>query len=554
RYSRAQRLARAVRRHRGASIAGAAVAIALVAAAVAVTRAQRGHPWLPVVHPLDAVEEDSSGASFSPDGRQLVFDSTRAPGHQQVFVGPLDGPARQISHAEQFAAYPRFHGDDHILYTTHRGLVEQSLTTGTIRPLFDGFANYGDDCAGRVVAWHEIPNERFGATELAMVDDSGVRSLLRIPPRKDVYWLRCDRAGKRVVYSLADRMLLGPTAEIWMLDLATGATKLVTTGERRGPTFDPDGKTIVFSAARGGPINLWEIPIDGGVAQQLTFGAGPDMAPDISRDGSRLVFSVDNTSVPIVEYSLDHPPRRLTPEIDRVRWIAVSDDGELLVSQVERHRTEQIVVRSLRTGEERVLGTGMTPAFDPGGHTVVWTADDRLVTAPAAGGAPRTLARLPGAARTVAIGPDHVAHTMVFPDSGAGIEAWSVAWDGTARREASAPYAVLIPAPAGGWIAAQRTDGVELVPPGDVLGAPGHRMVRDFGGWDRDGRSFVALEADGVVRYQVATGEPQRLMDVEQGAQTVTVAPDGRTFYVARVIGQVTRHVITNFGDRPRPR
>jgi Tol biopolymer transport system component len=54
---------------------------------------------------------------------------------------------------------------------------------------------------------------------------------------------------------------------------------------------------LSFASARGGGLNLWQLPVQpngarSGPAEQLTTGAGDDVQPSPSPDGSRLAFAV----------------------------------------------------------------------------------------------------------------------------------------------------------------------------------------------------------------------------------------------------------------------
>jgi len=48
---------------------------------------------------------------------------------------------------------------------------------------------------------------------------------------------------------------------------------------------------IIYSSNRGGNINLWMMPVDGGEPVQVTRGGGPDVPLGITADGKQLMYS-----------------------------------------------------------------------------------------------------------------------------------------------------------------------------------------------------------------------------------------------------------------------
>ncbi len=127
-------------------------------------------------------------------------------------------------------------------------------------------------------------------------------------------------------------------------------------GLYRFPTTN--GKVVVF-AAEG---DLWQVPVEGGMAMRLTTDDGQEAFPKFSMDGSWLAFSAQiegNVDVYAMPIDRDGEPVRLTfhPAADNV--VAWTPDGH-------------IVFRSMREsanwGENRlfeVAPTGGTPTMLP---------------------------------------------------------------------------------------------------------------------------------------------------------------------------------------------
>jgi serine/threonine protein kinase len=78
-------------------------------------------------------------------------------------------------------------------------------------------------------------------------------------------------------------------ANIWRIDPDGGNPRQLTRDGTNGiPSCSPDGKWVIFNAARGGDYTLWKVPIQGGNPQQLTDYASS--FPAVSPDGKWIAF------------------------------------------------------------------------------------------------------------------------------------------------------------------------------------------------------------------------------------------------------------------------
>jgi len=91
-----------------------------------------------------------------------------------------------------------------------------------------------------------------------------------------------------------ERHRRGALSDIVLVDAATGAVRVVASrpGARAvTPAWRSDGRAIVAAiSAEDEPFNLYEFPIDGTGARQLTHMTGGAAWPDVAPDGSTIVF------------------------------------------------------------------------------------------------------------------------------------------------------------------------------------------------------------------------------------------------------------------------
>jgi len=95
--------------------------------------------------------------------------------------------------------------------------------------------------------------------------------------------------GKTLAFN-SDR---GGNLDLWLLPIEGGETQQITTDVSSdwAPNWSPDGKTIAFYSARSGNRDIWKIPASGGRALQLTSHKAIDWMPAWSPDGREIAFS-----------------------------------------------------------------------------------------------------------------------------------------------------------------------------------------------------------------------------------------------------------------------
>jgi len=72
--------------------------------------------------------------------------------------------------------------------------------------------------------------------------------------------------------------------------------KVAEAGEVFNPAWSPDGSQIVFSASRGGLMDLYILDVESGAIRRITDDAYADLQPSWSPDGRRIAFVTDRFS------------------------------------------------------------------------------------------------------------------------------------------------------------------------------------------------------------------------------------------------------------------
>jgi len=83
--------------------------------------------------------------------------------------------------------------------------------------------------------------------------------------------------------------------DLWAVGVdGTGLRRLTTHPDAdHSPRWNTDGKTIYFLSTRSGSPQVWRIAADGGEAEQVTKQPLDIGTFVLSRDGSRIAFSMD---------------------------------------------------------------------------------------------------------------------------------------------------------------------------------------------------------------------------------------------------------------------
>jgi len=273
--------------------------------------------------------------SLSPDGRSVAFVSNRDR-QWDIYVGLVTGGSLvRITNDPNLEAHPRWSPDGtKIAYgrLNEAGLYDVWVVPalgGTPRRLLANAAEPAWSPDGQLLAYGNLTT---GSIWLCDANGGNAREATKpdfapLRQRQPAF----SRDGTRLAFL---RRLPGPYSELATVEVATGRLRQLTDDGAMvlTPVWSPNDEFIYFASSRGGTVNIWRIPPEGGEPEQITAGQGDDAELDLSADGKRMVFSSYRTNVNLAELRLDAPAaplKWLTRDLARSALApAYSPDGK----------------------------------------------------------------------------------------------------------------------------------------------------------------------------------------------------------------------------------
>ncbi len=292
------------------SIAGAAVVLCTWAVALA----QGGNEWA------------DSNARISPDGKSVVFQSTRD-GQTEIYVADIDsGKATRLTRGLARDEQPEW-------LDRGRRIAFWSTRDGQFSPwVMDADGANVERYAfqtSQAVPGLAIVHARSRRAAFTFIDADGDMELGESKYNGREFRRLTDNTaldhmpswspdGTRIVFS----SLQGGSHDIYVAHVDTQSVTRLTTsqGNDLGARFSPDGTTIAFQSDRDGSAQTYLMNADGSDPRRLTDGEGVDAGPVWSPDGEWLLVASGDTeaSTRLVRISSDGEELGFLLEDDRL--------------------------------------------------------------------------------------------------------------------------------------------------------------------------------------------------------------------------------------------
>jgi Tol biopolymer transport system component/DNA-binding winged helix-turn-helix (wHTH) protein len=223
--------------------------------------------------------------------------------------------------------------------------------------------------------------------QLVWFDRSG-REVGRIDPQGDYARVRISPEGRRVLFHRVDSRL--GTTDLWTTDLVRAVETRLTSNPHGGiGVWLPDGRGVIFAAARAGPPHLFYKDLETRTERELLPSKQRLQIPtDVSPNGQVVAFEqmsergdADLWTVPV---DGSRPPAPLVASGFNERGLHFSPDGQFVAFTSDESGRGEIYVASstLITARRRISNGGASIGrWSPDGRELFYLAADGHVMA-----------------------------------------------------------------------------------------------------------------------------------------------------------------------------
>lgn len=241
--------------------------------------------------------------SFSPDGKQIIFNSDRD-GNSEVYLMNADGTGlRRLTNDPAKEAFQAFSPDGtQIVFNSNRenekvGIYLLNVNDNSPPVRLSDTRHNAEIRPGcwsrdgtRIVYMSDAGGDKFNLYSTKVEPASPV--LVFKDDRTDVQSVAISPDGVRAAMSVK---IDGGRGELRVLEMGSRRVQTVLTTENfdLAPNWSPDGKRIAFANKAEGNTEVFSVNADGSDLKNLTQNAARDAGPAWSPDGGSIIFSTD---------------------------------------------------------------------------------------------------------------------------------------------------------------------------------------------------------------------------------------------------------------------
>jgi Tol biopolymer transport system component len=344
--------------------------------------------------------------SFLPDGRHFLYEAVIQK-KRTIHVGSIDSPDTSfVMESDSNAVFSR----GTILYTHNSLLLAQpfdarrfALTGNPVSvaepvAVITGYGNFSAAPETGTVVYAQGSAAPFA---LSWFNRSGKRLGALGEPINPAYpnsYPNFSPDGRKLAIDHTDLN----NGDVWIYDTVRGVRERFTFDASLdiSPVWSPDGKQIVFSSARKGPLDLYRKPSDGAMPEQLLYADGRNkVVTSWSRDGKFLLFQqccdTPHPSIwvlplpigangpasepyPLLESPVDETHAEFSPD---GKWIVyeanVPEHSGIYLARFEGRPSSAAVVRQISSTEDAHF-----PRWRKDGREIFYFTRQRLMAVP----------------------------------------------------------------------------------------------------------------------------------------------------------------------------
>ena len=325
------------------------------------------------------------------DGRHFLYiASVTDAAERRLMLGSLDSSVRKRVATNVSAASS---SGGRLLYVREGTLFAQpfdveSGLTGDPKPI-----------AGNVMYFLMTGRAEFSASEngtvvygtftasgrLVVADRKGAELRVMTEPASNPYTIAVAPDGKRAAVTMSAHNT--SLMDIWVYDLARGVRDRVTSdpGVETTPAWSPDGRSIVYSQAKGALPVLVHRTLSSGATHTLGGPGAFQMMGSFAPDGKSIYYTArDGRAVRIARLPLDGSSKGVVVLDDPNFWKSdpqVSPDGRWIAFTSDASGKLDVYAHELATGDRARIssGGGFCPRWRADGRELFYAAEDDTI-------------------------------------------------------------------------------------------------------------------------------------------------------------------------------